>query len=194
MKKFGKKDLAALVLVVAYLLSGCKASSKTPDKGETKRSNDVAYEEIVSSLMEKYKESSFIKDYGLYSDIYPVLYVGDTGSLNDDGVLTNSFSNFTGGGMSIELYYLYLMEMYENQAYQKDENGNLIFDWSAVNGKFVKFDTTVFSHQNDETGKNFRFEDKKDGNLVFARDIRDNGKEVFNKITLQRDLSEDVHV
>lgn len=188
LKRIGAGVLAGMML---FVLTGCSKDDRDIlDQNEKEQAQVI--KNRTRSLMEQYKSRSFIKDYGLYNDAYPEFYVGEVGRISCFGVLTNKFDHLTGGSGSTNRYFVNLIEMYDGLAYKETENGDLIFDWSQTDRD--DFDTTTFSSRNNENEKEFVFEDKKDGKILFTRTICDSGKEVSDKIVFQRDLSDDVHV
>lgn len=190
-KMVTKKTLLAWLMLLAYMASGCGMSSR--GKKNDKNSNDIAIaHEWCLSQMDIYKENSFIKDFGIFSDECPEFYVGvqDSERL---GVLNNVFNYLVGNvPFSIDQYYLNLMEKYENKQYEIDKDGNLVFAWDDEY-KFGDFDETLFSHREEYYAKINKFVDKKDGKVVYSRSIQDFGNRLENKIVVYKDLAKDVH-
>ena len=192
-----KKRLISLMLVLSYLLNGCglqSDQSEKKDDKDTKESERISHEIRLTKMMERYKENKFVQDFEFFNDTYPEFYISDGLIGQSSGVLDYNFENLTGGIGSVDRYFVGIMDMYAKNMYQKDENGNLVFDWTDKDYSFKKADTTTFSYVKDETGKTSTFEDKKGDNVVFNRLIKENGKEITSQISLTKDLSEDIHV
>lgn len=158
-----KRRLLAALLLLAYLLSGCKA-----DKKETSTADkDEMYKNYYDSLMENYMAYGFIKDFGFYNEEHPEYYVG-----NNKGLLTEAFGEFTGGKISAQNYYFDLITMYDNNLYEKSENGAITFYWDKYNNKNSSIDFEITKLFSFYDGTTILEDTTKDG-TKYTRKIRD---------------------
>lgn len=184
-----------LATVMLFSLAGCKQKTDSID-GE-KDNFGISYERILDTA-QNYKECAFIRDYQLYSDTNPEFYFGDYGCTHSEavpasGVLTEDFEYLFNTVCSTDSYYRGIIEMYD-KGYEVDSDGNLIFDWDKIDSRSTDFDSTIFSSKIDGENKSFKFEDKKGEKTVVSRTILDEGNKLTNSISLQKILSQDIHV
>ncbi len=163
-----KRRLLASMLLMVYLLSGCKGDKKNASKDKEEQCH-----QYYSQLMEDYMEYDFIKDLGLYNEEHPEYYTGE------GGLLTSAFASFTGGIGSTQNYYFDLIAMYNNGFYEKDEYGNITFHWDKLTDKnsSIAYTSTELYCLNE--GSSIVLVDTVQDGTKYTRNIKDDRQNFF---------------